>query len=191
MHVLAQADSVFGFWAMIGLMGLNLTMGVGGAIIIGQKDHGGFQIAWHLIFGLFCCGPWSLVSALVAEDLSAKNRGRVWRDASISASRPYRTPPPPQQVRCPQCGNMNAAELVACWHCAFDLAGVAAPKDLGLPSFAEVAEEPDNPVLQEMRIACRACGKRFAGRKGKIQLLKACPKCNAQPFDYRQLPAAE
>lgn len=26
-----------------------------------------------------------------------------------------------EQVRCPRCGSMNAAELVSCWHCEFDL----------------------------------------------------------------------
>lgn len=35
----------------------------------------------------------------------------------------------------------------------------------------------------EIKVRCKACGKRYSGTVAQIAGLKACPRCKASPFD--------
>jgi hypothetical protein len=196
--LLSEVYYDYGPWVAVG----HLVMGIGGTMLIAQKGHGAYQIVLHLLVGIFCCGPWSLVSALVAKDKNleqklqsledATKREREWRWQQAKHQESALAPNiAVGQIRCPRCGSMNAEELVACWHCGLDLAAELPPAPPPeLPKLAEVVDEPPRPA-EVVRVTCRACGKKYSGLKGKIQMLKACPKCGVRPFDHRQLPAGE
>lgn len=184
-------------------IGINLLCGIAATIIISRKGHGGYQIAMHLLFGVFCCGIGSLISALAARDLARERKdGEVAeqiRLMKVRARDAAQQTSSAGQLRCPRCGSMNASELVTCWHCGLDLIVEEAEADVAKSS-GKRSPEPQqikdghNAILakleEKLRIECKACGKQMQGQKTKVQSLKRCPKCGAAPFDYRQLPKA-
>lgn len=200
-------------------LGLNLLCGIAAAIIVSRKGHSGYQVALHCLFGIFCCGIGALISALVVEDLTTKQRLQMLEDqANERRNRDWRMYQEQQralaqqqvesretgQIRCPRCGTMNASELASCWHCglSFDQSIQASDVDVHDPrrekwqavrdqreqEKVREYEELVRRKLDEIRVQCNACRKRFSGAKAKVQAIKACPKCGTTPFDYRVLP---
>ncbi|MEZ5991509.1 MAG: hypothetical protein R3E76_04070 [Planctomycetota bacterium] len=133
MMIVLQAQASGGTEAAVSGVGLNLLLGIVAAFVIGSKGHSGGQVLFHLMFGVFCCGIGSLISAIVAKDLNVERKlealetttrrikNREWREyqevheaADVDSSA---ATPGISQVRCPRCGSMNALELDNCWHC--------------------------------------------------------------------------
>lgn len=158
-------------------------------------------MALHLIIGVFCCWPWSLISALAAQDLRAAQQHGQYHQGRVIHER--RQAQERQQIAAEHARmkselselrqRLNYVDLV---QSGTELPVEALPdeqlpSDMSVPEPVKWVEQPASslPGLMEMRIKCRACGKRFSGPKGKVQLMKKCPKCGATPFDYQQLPA--
>lgn len=40
------------------------------------------------------------------------------------------------------------------------------------------------PAVVEIKVRCKACGKKFGGLPRNIEALKVCPRCKASPFEY-------
>lgn len=104
----------------------------------------------------------------------------------------------PQFVQCLRCGETNNAGLAACWKCGQSFVPepvivsappmiVAAPprivSDAG--DATPIMPTPAAPDLGEnqIKVRCKACGKRFSGTVAQLSSLKACPRCKAAPFD--------
>lgn len=174
---------------------LNLICAIAAAQITQNRGYNWNYILGNFLFGLLCCGPVAVLSALSLKDMNAELQHKQMQALANRVNNAARERARESavenvsQTRCPRCGSMNAAELVSCWNCGIDLVEA----DEGEPSTVEAQGPPEpaegqaQPLKQhKLFIECRTCGKQFSGPKGKIQAIKACPKCGASPFDYRQ-----
>lgn len=145
-------------------LAVNLLCGIAAAVIVSRKGYSSWQVVLHALFGVFCCGIGSLISALLATDLTLEQRLRdaahasremkmqEWRetvkarsDEEVDAFRPRLLTSEPGQIRCPRCGTMNAAELASCWHCS-----------LSFHQTVDVPEADEDDPLRQMWKARRA-----------------------------------
>ena len=83
----------------------------------------------------------------------------------------------PKLMECPACGTLNSPGRATCRHCEGGLP-VSAPSHSG----RSVGNDID-PV----KVACKACGKKFTGQRVKIASLGSCPRCSATPFDVTEV----
>jgi hypothetical protein len=176
--------------------------GAWAAAIIVRKGHGAGRAWLHFLFGaiapaLFLIGAGSfssvgavvaaclpcvlvLLSAAVATDHSLGEeldslRYRLSRAPEVAA-------PGDGEIQCAKCGKNNDLTLESCWFCKAPLI----PADADGTNQGDAEQKSGHP--DKLRVACRACGRRFEGMKGKILVLRKCPRCGVVPFDYQLLP---
>lgn len=204
---------------VVGWGGIGLLFGLISGLMLIQKGHVGEGVA-AMILGCLC--PLGGIIAIIVAVSRPDKRAEAARQAIDSSiqrqlARQRRqlahhqrvieevAPPPPAfnpgQVRCPRCGSMNAAELRACWHCAF-VFGMDAPPaiegdvaaDAPTPILPVEPVQVDNdrtPILAmpavvespaNIKVRCTACKKKFSGLPAELAALNACPRCKASPF---------
>lgn len=185
-------------WGAIGFV-----LGLIACVVLSSKGHTREGIA-ALLLGLVCF-PFGLIALLVA--LSRPDK----RLQQGHAPAPPRRPPPvmtrrrrqelaaaeaermasvPQFVQCLRCGETNNASLTACWKCGQSFLPeppqvVAAPPAVDSGDATPIMPTPAAPDLgaHEIKVRCKACGKRYSGTVANIARMKACPRCKATPFD--------
>ncbi|MCA8916506.1 MAG: hypothetical protein KDB90_13955 [Planctomycetes bacterium] len=166
---------------------INLICGIAAAVIISRKGHSTGQIVAHLLIGIFCCGIGSLISALLAKDLTKPPQGVYPPPPPQSPYQPYGqgVPPqgPPQGYGAPQQGYGAPQQ------------GYGAPppnqynqQPPAAQGYPQQGNQQGGPVGTEMSVTCRQCGGLVTGTKSKLQMRRACPHCGASPFDYQQMP---
>ncbi len=134
---------------------------------------------------------------------SERNQGHFNQYADLAA-----TPQQTGQIRCHQCGSMNAEERRTCWHCGLDFYAEVSQQSSGssyndeaTPIVGSVATvqnvepridadatpiAPMEPVVSEpteIKVRCKACNKKFSGKPHHIRRLKKCPRCGVTPFE--------
>ncbi len=98
-------------------------------------------------------------------------------------------PDVPAEVQtCPNCHAVCPHDLLVCWQCNRPMKqNSQRQKADDQRPMLKSAHVPDQPDL--LRVECNACKRHFSGAKGKIAVIRKCPRCGAVPFDYRLLPS--
>lgn len=183
--------------------GIGFACGLVAAVVFANKGHGG-KAAWAFIGSLLCpiIGLFAVAHAISEPD-KRHSQGR--------APAPPRRPPPvmtrrrrqelataeaermasvPQFVQCLRCGETNNASLTACWKCGQSFMPeppqvVEAPPAVDSGDATPIMPTPAASDLgdNQIKVRCKACGKRYSGTVAQLASLKACPRCKAAPFD--------
>lgn len=157
--------------------------------------------AWYVYFVGGCVAvALSILLGLVAQNPEKNSKEKVlqstqWqlaqqkRQIARLAKQAQQSAAPVGFVQCPRCGAQNGEAQSACWQCKLpfqtaEAEVVAAPAVVAPPPVSKPPARPSapSPTPTEIKVRCKACGKKFGGTVAQIASLKACPRCKATPF---------